>query len=65
MIELLAGVARIPVSLWASLFVAGVFAWLSLLAAIKAEQHVRARRPQKKDRFGLEAAGIESSALDS
>jgi hypothetical protein len=36
----LAGVLRIPISLWASLLVAGLFAWLSLLAAVKAEQKV-------------------------
>jgi len=46
MIELLAGVARIPASLWAGLFAAGLFAWLSLLAAIKAEQNIHARRRQ-------------------
>ena len=40
MIELLAGVARVPVSLWAILLVAGLFAWLSLLAAMKAEKRV-------------------------
>jgi hypothetical protein len=40
MTEMLDGVARISVFLWATLFAAGLFAWLSLLAAVKAEQKV-------------------------
>ena len=40
MTELLGGVLRVPISLWAILFVTGLFAWLSLLAAVKAEQRV-------------------------
>ena len=46
MIELLGGVLRVPISLWAILFVTGLFVWLSLLAAVKAEQLVGdGRRP--------------------
>ena len=46
MTELLGGVLRVPISLWAILFVTGLFAWLSLLATVQAEQRVGdGRRP--------------------
>jgi hypothetical protein len=46
MTELLVGVLRVPISVWATLVVTGLLAWLSLLAAMKAEQRVGdGRRP--------------------
>ena len=43
MTELLGGVLRVPIAVWATLFVTGLLAWLSLLAAVKAEQRVYTR----------------------